>query len=209
MIINKEDKIAITGINGAGKSTLFKALLGLYKKQGQLLFDGIDVNDLNSKSIRDLIAYVPQDPYIFNNTVMYNLCYAQETYDEEEIYEICKQYDLDKFFRGMKNGYFTETGENGKFLSGGQKQCINFIREIIKHSQILLLDEPTTNMDKKFEFEIMKRFILSSVKKTVLIIVHNSDLLKHSIEYFILLLIQLLLMNHMINFYLPDESLLK
>ena len=125
-VINKGEKVAITRMNGAGKSTFLKTLLRFYKNKGEILIDDIPIEKIDPRAIRETdILVFQQDSHIFNNTVMYNLGYPQHKKDEEEVIRICKEYELDEFFKNMKHGYSTETGERGKSLSGGQKQRVN------------------------------------------------------------------------------------
>ncbi|KAI5148147.1 hypothetical protein ENBRE01_0135 [Enteropsectra breve] len=176
--INKGEKIAITGVNGAGKSTFLKTLLRFNKNGGRLLIDDIPIENISKVAMRNLISYVPQDHSIMNNTVIYNLAYGQTVYNEEEIFRLCEHYGLHEFFKNLVDGYNTQCGENGKNLSGGQKQRVNFMRAIIKNAPILILDEPTANVDKVSENEIIDTIINKTDDKTVLVIVHNMDLLK-------------------------------
>lgn len=176
--VNRGDKIAITGFNGAGKSTFLKMMLRFQQHRGQLLIDGIPIEDIEEKSVRSLIGYVPQNNHIFNNTVLYNLGYAQEKFDEDEIYRLCKAYGYHEFFSALPGGYLTHAGENGNNLSGGQKQRINFMRAIIKGSPILILDEPTANLDKNSERELISSIFIHCADKTVFVIIHNTELLE-------------------------------
>ncbi len=175
--IKKGDIVGITGVNGAGKSVFIKTLLRFYNASPGIKIDGISIESIKDSSIRDLISYVPQDPYLFNNTVLYNLGYSQKKIDEEEIYRLCKEFGYYDFFNNLPDGFLTEAGENGKNLSGGQKQRINFMRAIIKKSPIIILDEPTANMDKFSEMELVENLFKNCKDRTILIIIHNLSLL--------------------------------
>ena len=177
--INKNEKIAITGINGAGKTVFAKTLLKFFKSKGNLYIDDIQIDRISAKSLRNLISYVPQEPHIFNNTILYNLGYSKdEPFDEQTIYDYCKQFGQHEFFKTLKNGYQTETGEQGKYLSGGQRQRINLMRAMIKDAPIIIMDEPTSNIDKETEFDLIDKVVMNSSNKTFLMIVHNQELLK-------------------------------
>ncbi|ELA40921.1 uncharacterized protein VICG_02061 [Vittaforma corneae ATCC 50505] len=178
LIINKGDKIAITGVNGAGKSVFIKTLLKFFKNEGEFYIDDILVENISSKSLRELIAYVPQDPHIFNNTVLYNLGYSQKNIDEKKIHEYCQAFGLHEFFKSMRDGYYTESGEKGKYLSGGQKQRISFMRAVIKDAPIIVMDEPTANIDRTSELDLINKILTLCNDKTFILIVHNHDLLK-------------------------------
>ncbi|KAI4292154.1 ATP-binding cassette, subfamily B, heavy metal transporter [Pancytospora philotis] len=176
--INKGEKVAITGFNGAGKSTFLKTLCRLHEGRSGIYIDGVDIRKHTDASVRDRIAYVPQDHHIFNNTVLYNLAYAQTKYDEQEIYRLCEEYGFHSFFKNLPNGYQTQAGENGKYLSGGQKQRINFMRAIIKGAPIIVLDEPSSSLDKAAEAELVDHIFSCTKDATVLIIIHNLEMLK-------------------------------
>ncbi|KAI4291192.1 ATP-binding cassette, subfamily B, heavy metal transporter [Pancytospora philotis] len=175
--INKGDKVAITGFNGAGKSTFLKTLCRFHEGRHGIYIDGVDIRKYTDASVRNQIAYVPQDHHIFNNTVLYNLAYAQTKYDEQEIYRVCEQYGFHGFFRNLPNGYQTQAGEKGKYLSGGQKQRISFMRAIIKGAPIIVLDEPSSSLDKAAEVELVDTIFRCARNTTVLIIIHNHEIL--------------------------------
>lgn len=177
-VINKNDKVAITGANGAGKSVFIKTLLKFFKSEGSLYIDDTLIGDISDKSMRELISYVPQDPHIFNNTVLYNLTYSNQSIDAEEVYKLCEEYGVHEFFKNMKDGYHTMAGECGKYLSGGQKQRISFMRAIIKNSPIIVMDEPTANIDNASEASLIGKIFTKASDRTFILIVHNLDLLK-------------------------------
>lgn len=177
--INKGDIIAITGSNGSGKSVFLKTILRFHESTPGITVDGLKIENIKDSSMRDLISYVPQDPHIFNETILYNLGYSQDKDNEEEIYRLCKLYGYHDFFMNFPNGYLTQAGEAGKNLSGGQKQRINFMRAIIKNAPIIMLDEPTANMDKFAEIELIQSLFEHCKDKTILIIIHNISLLSY------------------------------
>lgn len=177
--IKKGEKVAITGPNGTGKSTFIKTLLRFQECGGLLLIGGVPQKLINVKSLRRLFGYVPQDHQIMDNTVIYNLCYGQEKIDEEEVYSLCKEFNCHEFFTNLSNGYLTRTGEGGKLLSGGQKQRISLMRAIIRGSPIILMDEPTSNLDKYSEIAFIKGICEPKNKRTVIVILHNLDLLPY------------------------------
>lgn len=176
--IKKGEKVAITGANGAGKSVFTKTLLKFFKNEGKLYIDDTLIENISTKALRSLFAYVPQDPHIFNNTVLYNLGYAQKGIDPQKIYSECEKFGLHDFFKKMRDGYHTEAGERGKYLSGGQKQRVAFMRAIIKDTPILVMDEPTANIDRQSEHDLIDKIMTNCNEKTFLIIVHNLDLMK-------------------------------
>lgn len=177
--IKTGEKIAITGLNGCGKSTFLKTLLRFQENLGTLEIDGVPIEEVSVASLRRLFSYVPQNHHIMNSTVLFNLCYAQEKPDEEEVYKLCKQYGCHEFFMSMSDGYNTQAGEDGEYLSGGQKQRINFMRAIIRGSPVILMDEPTSNLDKRTEEDFVRNILVNARDRTVIVIIHNIDLLSH------------------------------
>ncbi|KAM0680286.1 hypothetical protein GINT2_001672 [Glugoides intestinalis] len=177
MKIPSGQKIAITGINGSGKSTLIKILLGLYDHKGKVEIGGIDIALLSKKKLRSLISYVPQTTFLFDKTVIENLKCGNKDASDEKVIEFAKLYNMHQGFKEL--GYNKVVGERGKFLSGGERQKICFLRALIKQSQILILDEATSNIDEASELEILENIAKYIHNRTVIMIVHNLKLLKH------------------------------
>lgn len=175
--ILKGKKIAITGLSGCGKSTFMNILLGFYEYSGSLKIDDYEFNSIDSKNFRKSIAYVPQDPQLFENTIIENIKIGNQNINNETIIELCKKYNYHELF--IKLGYNLNVGSRGKNVSGGEKQKIAFMRAIVKDSPIICLDEPTSNLDKASEIELVKNLIIHSPEKTVLMIIHNLEILKH------------------------------
>lgn len=175
--IAQGEKLAITGINGSGKSTFTKILLGLYNYEGIIKIDGFEYETLSKKSIRESIAYVSQISYLFDTTIDENLKYGNQIITNEKLIEYAKLFNMHEMFKDL--GYERKVGERGKLLSGGQRQKICFLRAIIKNAHILVLDEATSNMDEHSELEIIESIKKYMHNKTVIMIVHNLNLLKH------------------------------
>lgn len=176
-------KVAITGRNGAGKSTIIKALLGMVDYSGEMLIDGKPIRRIDEKALRDMISYVPQDPHLFNTTVMDNLKYGRKISDEEVVQK-CIECGVHDVFRGLENGYSTTVGESAKHISGGQAQIINFMRAIIKDAPIVLLDEPTSNLDHNTSSFILSAVFNTLKNKTVFFSTHNPH---HLVKFDIIL----------------------
>lgn len=170
-------KIAITGLSGCGKSTFMNILLGFNDYQGSLEIDGWEFSSLNIKDIRDLIAYVPQDSQLFDMSIMENIKMGNNTIDNETVIDLCKKYNYHKLFK--KLGYNFKVGSRGKCISGGERQKIAFMRAMVKDTPLIFLDEPTANLDKTSEKELIINLITYSPDKTVLMIVHNLKILKY------------------------------
>ena len=170
--INKGDKIALIGHNGAGKSTLLKSLLKLNHSESQMYIDDINVDTLNEKDFKNLIAYVSQSASLFNETVMYNIKYSNKNVYEEQIYKAAMHLGIHESIKRLENGYYTMCGESGNNLSGGERQKIALLRAYLKGSSIMLLDEPTASMDRKSEEEVLD--ILFNDEKLTILVIPNS-----------------------------------
>lgn len=174
--MKRGEKIAIAGSNGSGKSTFVKILEGLYDYGGTIEIDSIDYKKLSKKSIRDAIAYVPQNSYLFDDTLHENLKKGNFNITDEKIIEYAKIYNFHEVFKEI--GYNKRVGERGKYLSGGQRQKISFLRAAIKNAPILILDEATSNMDQISEQDVINKIKNNMKNTTVIMIVHNLEKLK-------------------------------
>ncbi|KAF7683461.1 ABC transporter B family member 5 [Astathelohania contejeani] len=177
--INRGEKIAIIGANGVGKSSLIKVLMGFAEYNGIIMFDGEDISHMSPDSIRDMIAYVPQEPLLFNETVKYNLKYSNPECSDYNLVSTCKKFNIHASISRLDGGYNAMVGHRGSNLSGGEKQKISLIRAFLKDTEILVMDEPTANLDKESENEIIKTTITYFETKTMLMIIHNLELLPH------------------------------
>jgi ABC-type multidrug transport system fused ATPase/permease subunit len=111
-------------------------------------------------------------------TILENLKFGNNKISNDTVLDLCKAYKTHNIFKHFENGYSTNVGESGKFLSGGQKQQLSFMRAVIKDSDIYLIDEPTSNLDKKSEFEMLNLVFEKMTKKTVIAIIHNPKFLE-------------------------------
>lgn len=175
--INKGEKVAIIGKNGAGKSTLIKSLVNLNEYSGEIKIDNIHHKDLTDSSMKSIVAFIPQSGILFDDTVMGNIKYANEKVFDEEIYRTSKDLGIHEAINKLQNGYLTNVGEQGKLLSGGERQKVLILRALLRQSSVLLMDESTASLDKKSELQVMKK-IMDMPNLTVLAIVHNLELLK-------------------------------
>jgi len=165
---------AIVGHSGSGKSTLASLLSRLYDvTDGKITINDIDIKDFDVYSLRRNIGVVTQHPFLFNNTIMYNIAYGSDTEDMEKIKEAAKHaYALD-FIEAMPDKFDTLVGEMGVMLSGGQKQRITISRAILMDPPILVLDEATSALDMKSEHIVQKALEELVKKKTSIIIAHR------------------------------------
>ncbi|KAM0680793.1 hypothetical protein GINT2_001067 [Glugoides intestinalis] len=178
MRINPGEKIAITGCNGVGKSTIIKALLGMIDYRGSIYFNDTSLSTITDRVLHDMISYVPQEPNLFNMSVIDNLKYGKNT-TNAEVLEACIACDVHHIFKGLSNGYETIVGENAKNVSGGQAQLINFMRAVIKDAPIFLFDEPTSNLDFATSNLIINKIFTVLKDKTVLLSTHNPSHLQN------------------------------
>lgn len=172
--VKRGESAAITGPSGCGKTTVSKLLLGLYPvKSGDIEIDGLSYRNISNAKIRSQIAYVPQEPYLFNESIKENIRIGKPDASDEEIMEAAKLAHAHDFIEQLENGYDTYVGERGNRLSGGQRQRIAIARAILKEAPVLLLDEATSALDN--ESEQLVNDALKSMKnqKTIVMIAHR------------------------------------
>ncbi|MFW6000836.1 MAG: ABC transporter ATP-binding protein [Halanaerobium sp.] len=170
---------ALVGETGAGKSTIAKLLARLYDADnGELLLSGINIKEISTKSLREKIAAVPQDVFLFDTTILENIRYAAPNATQAEVEEICKKINAHQFIQKMPKSYQTEVGENGIKLSGGQKQLLSFARAMLVDPDILILDEATSSVDLYTEKMIQEAIDELLAGRTVLMIAHRFATLK-------------------------------
>lgn len=178
LIINKGDKVAFCGESGAGKSTLVDLIIGIYKPQkGEILIDGVKIDNHNLRSWRKKIGYIPQTIYLFDGSVAQNIAFGSEL-DEQRVIEACKKANIYDFLC-EHDGIDTRVGEGGILLSGGQKQRIGIARAIYDDPEILVLDEATSALDSATEARIMEEIYGVAKDKTLLVIAHRLNTIEH------------------------------
>ena len=172
--IRAGEKVAIIGRTGSGKSTLAHMLLRMYDTTGgQVFIDGSDVKQYDLKTLREGIAYAPQESYLFSDTIANNIRFGRADATDAEVAEAARMADLDKDVRDFTDGYSTVVGERGVMLSGGQKQRLVLARAILKNSNILMLDECLSAVDTQTEQTILTNLKDYLAQKTVLVITHR------------------------------------
>ncbi|KAJ9379015.1 hypothetical protein DTO063F5_7331 [Paecilomyces variotii] len=165
---------AFVGESGAGKSTLFRLLYRFYNPtEGDIFVDEHNTEDVTIDSVRRHIGVVPQDTVLFNETLMYNLKYANQHATDEEVYDACRAASIHDKIMSFPDGYETKVGDRGLRLSGGEKQRVAIARTILKNPQIILLDEATAALDTETEQHIQHALSVLSEGRTVLIIAHR------------------------------------
>ena len=168
------EKLAIVGPSGAGKSTIARLLFRFYDiDQGQILISGQDIAEVTQKSLREAIGIVPQDTVLFNDSILYNIQYARPDASFEEVREVARLADIDRFIDALPEGYATAVGERGLKLSGGEKQRVAIARVLLKDPAILVFDEATSSLDSQSEKNILGALTRISRNKTTLVIAHR------------------------------------
>jgi subfamily B ATP-binding cassette protein MsbA len=165
---------AIVGASGAGKSTLTALLERFYDLDGgSIEIDGQDISKVTKQSLRQQIAYVSQQPYLFEGTIRDNIRYGRESATDAEIEQAAQSAAADEFIRQQPQGYDTLVGENGVTLSGGQRQRISIARAIVRQAPILLLDEATSSLDNESEARVQDALATVMEGRTTIVIAHR------------------------------------
>jgi ATP-binding cassette subfamily B protein len=174
LTINPNEKIAFVGHSGAGKTTIVKLLYRLYEPQsGEVLIDGKNVNSVTQESLRNELSIVPQECVLFNDTIYNNVLFSNPSASRGKVFEALKAAQLIDFINSLPNKENTFVGERGIKLSGGEKQRLSIARAILADKKILVLDEATSSLDSKTEFEIRTSLEKLMKGRTTLIIAHR------------------------------------
>lgn len=172
--IRQGEKIALVGGSGSGKTTLSKLLLNLYSPEsGEILINGYNIKDIQIEALRNRIAYIPQETFLFSGSVMDNLTMGSEDITPEEVMEAAKKAQAHEFISELPFQYNTRLEENGSNLSGGQRQRLAIARAILRKPDILILDEATSNLDSMTEWAIENTIEEYSKGMTTIIIAHR------------------------------------
>jgi len=172
--INKGEKIALIGKTGSGKTTLAQLLLNMYQlNSGTILYDGVDLEKINNDDLRNQISYVPQDVFLFSDSVKNNISFGVEKADMETIKKAAVQASIHHEIEKFEKGYETLIGERGVTLSGGQKQRISIARALIKQPKMVIFDDCLSAVDAKTENEVIGNLYTYLQDKTAIIITHR------------------------------------
>ena len=178
--INAGEMIGIVGKIGCGKTTLVNSLLRLYNvEKGTILIDDHDLMECDLKSLRDAIAYVPQDNFLFSDKISNNIAFSNRRISISEIKEAARFADVDENIASFKDGYDTVSGERGVTLSGGQKQRISIARAYLKDSPIMIMDDSVSAVDVKTEETILKNIREKRSGKTTIVIASRVSTVSH------------------------------
>lgn len=187
MEIKKGERIALVGESGCGKTTLVKLLLNFYPiEKGDILIDGNNILDIKKEALREHIAYVPQETFLFSGTILENLLLGTEDIGMEEVVEAAKMAKAHEFINELPLRYNTHLEENGANLSGGQRQRLAITRAILKKPDILILDEATSNLDSITEAAIENTINTFSKGMTTIIIAHRLSTIKRCDRIFVM-----------------------
>ena len=176
MSVPKQGIIVITGKSGSGKSTLLKLLMRFWDTdQGTVEISGENIRDINTSSLRANQSFVTQDTVLFHESVRKNLLIAKPEATEEQMIEACKKASVHEFIESLPKGYDANIGELGETLSGGERQRLGIARAFLHDAPLVLLDEPTSNLDSLNEAEILKSLKDCCKDKAVLLVSHRKS----------------------------------
>ena len=174
--IKKGDKVALIGKSGIGKSTFVKLLMRFWDvNEGSIKIDNKNIKDIPTKSLRESQTLVSQETYLFDDTIMENIKIGNRNATNEEVIKAAKKASIHNFIETLPQGYNTKVGELGGLLSSGEKQRIGLARAFVNEGNVLILDEPTSNLDTLNEAEILKSIKENCMEKTILLISHRKS----------------------------------
>lgn len=187
MNITQGQKVALVGESGSGKTTLARLLLNLYTaEEGEILINDSNIKDINIESLRDKIAYIPQETFLFSGSIMDNLTLGLNDVSTEEVIDASKKASAHEFINELPLRYETRLEENGSNLSGGQRQRLAIARAILKKPDILILDEATSNLDTITERAISDTIAEYSKEITTIVIAHRLSTIKKCDRIFVM-----------------------
>lgn len=177
--LNQGESLALVGATGAGKTTLMQLLARFYKiNSGKITIDGIDIKDIPKQTLRNQMAYVLQDPFIFDGTIRENIKYKNQHISDEVMIQAAKDANAYDFIMRLEHGFDTKISFESTHLSQGEKQLINIARALISDPKILLLDEATSNIDTVTEMKLQQAIERLMKNRTSIIIAHRLNTVK-------------------------------
>ncbi|RZP00933.1 MAG: ABC transporter ATP-binding protein [Flavobacteriales bacterium] len=185
--LNKGDKLGVIGKTGSGKSTLLNLIVRLYNiNEGKIMVDTKNINSINIKSLRSQIGYVPQDVFLFSDTIENNIKFGSINSTEKEVIDVCKIADIHNDIEGFENKYKTLLGERGVNLSGGQKQRISIARALIRKPKLLIFDDCLSAVDTETEENIIKSLNNLKYSTTSILVSHRISSIKNANKIIVL-----------------------
>ena len=177
--IEPGEKVGIIGPMGSGKSTLSRLLLGLYQpKEGAVKFGDVDIRQIPSSDLRGRVGVLPQDIVLFYGSIRDNIALGDPTINDHLILRAAALAGVTDFLRNNPAGFAAQVGEQGKALSGGQRQAVALARALVRDPEVLILDEPTSNMDTDSELMLQKRLQGIVGDRTVILVTHRLSMLR-------------------------------
>lgn len=187
LVIEPSNTTAFVGSTGSGKTTLVKLLFRFYDvDEGTVRLDGVDVRSLPQKDLRNTMALVSQDVFLFHGTVIENIAYGVPHATRDEVIEAATLAEADDFIRSLPDGYDTLIGERGQKLSGGQRQRISLARALLTDSPILVLDEATSAVDNETEAAIQRSLARVSHNRTMVVIAHRLSTIRSADRIYVI-----------------------
>lgn len=176
MHAGKGEIVGIVGASGCGKSTLLKLLLRFYPfNKGDISYNNLSINDINTQSLLSNVTMISQTTYLFDESIKENLRIAKADATEEEMKEACKVASIDDFISDLPQGYDTQVASAGNNLSAGEKQRVGLARAFLRGSELILLDEPTSNLDSINEGIILKSLLSMKGKRSIILVSHRKS----------------------------------
>ncbi len=173
------EKVGIIGRMGSGKSTLIRLLIGLYQPtDGAVKFGAVDIRQMAGTDLRTRVGFAPQDTVLFYGTVRDNIVLGDPFVSDQRMLRASSISSVTDFIRTKPEGFGTQVGEQGKALSGGQRQAIGLARALVRDPEVLILDEPTSNMDTSSEHVVQSRLLKHMKNKTLILVTHRMSMLK-------------------------------
>jgi ATP-binding cassette subfamily B protein len=183
LIIPAGKTVALVGATGAGKSTVIKLLARFYDPQaGEVLIDGHDLRDVTQRSLREQLAVVPQEAFLFSGSVLDNIRFARPAASDDEVKRVARIVGVHDFVESLPDGYGTEVQEGGSALSTGQRQLISFARALLADPRILILDEATSSVDAESERRIERAMEVLFSGRTSIIVAHRLSTVRYADE---------------------------